>query len=95
MRGEHFGITIAEMMAYGIVMAAHNSAGPRDDLIGAEGTRGFLAEDEEGYVAALLRALQLDAGQLQAMQRQAMARGCQFGEQAFLKRVGAQLQALM
>lgn len=32
---EHFGISIVEMMAAGLYTIAHNSGGPKDDIIGA------------------------------------------------------------
>ena len=34
MRNEHFGIAVVELMASGIVTIAHNSAGPKYDIIG-------------------------------------------------------------
>jgi len=33
MRAEHFGISIVEMMASGLITVAHNSAGPKYDII--------------------------------------------------------------
>ena len=33
MKAEHFGITIVEMMAAGIITVAHNSAGAKFDII--------------------------------------------------------------
>jgi alpha-1,2-mannosyltransferase len=45
MRDEHFGISIIEMMASGLVTIAHNSAGPKHDIIGDSKTWvGVLAE---------------------------------------------------
>lgn len=35
MMEEHFGISIVEMMAAGLYTIAHNSGGPKDDIIGA------------------------------------------------------------
>ena len=47
MRDEHFGISIIEMMASGLVTIAHNSAGPRHDIIGeAQSWVGVLAESK-------------------------------------------------
>jgi alpha-1,2-mannosyltransferase len=34
MWNEHFGISVVEMMAAGLVVVAHNSGGPRLDIIG-------------------------------------------------------------
>jgi alpha-1,2-mannosyltransferase len=33
MEAEHFGISIVEMLAAGLIVVAHNSAGPRFDII--------------------------------------------------------------
>ena len=33
---EHFGISIVEMMAAGLYTVAHNSGGPKEDIIGAQ-----------------------------------------------------------
>lgn len=35
MKEEHFGISIVEMMSAGLIVIAHNSAGPKMDIIGA------------------------------------------------------------
>jgi alpha-1,2-mannosyltransferase len=58
MRDEHFGIGIVEMMAAGLVVIAHRSGGPKEDII-EEGTNGYLAEDESEYadiIATVLRS---------------------------------------
>jgi len=34
MKAEHFGISIVEMMSAGLIVIAHNSAGPKMDIIG-------------------------------------------------------------
>lgn len=33
MEAEHFGISIVEMIAAGLLVVAHNSAGPKEDII--------------------------------------------------------------
>ena len=56
MVGEHFGITLIEMMAAGLIIITHNSAGAKDDIIVASegGVKpGFLVEDENGYISQL------------------------------------------
>ena len=50
MKHEHFGIAIVELMSSGIITVAHNSAGPKLDIIGgAKKEVGYLADDLEGY----------------------------------------------
>jgi alpha-1,2-mannosyltransferase len=48
MWNEHFGISIVEMIASGIVTIAHNSGGPKDDII-KNHENGYLADTAEGY----------------------------------------------
>ncbi|CAL9121649.1 unnamed protein product [Musa acuminata var. zebrina] len=48
---QHFGISVVEYMASGVVPIAHDSAGPKMDIILNEGGRktGFLASNKEEY----------------------------------------------
>lgn len=47
MRDEHFGISVIEMMAAGLITVAHKSAGPLNDIIGPAHTPvGILAESK-------------------------------------------------
>jgi alpha-1,2-mannosyltransferase len=52
MWNEHFGIGIVEFMAAGVIPVAHNSGGPKSDIIIPERT-GFLASTAEEYADAL------------------------------------------
>ena len=54
MWNEHFGISVVEMMAAGLLTVAHNSGGPKEDIIDVNVT-GFLADSVESYVKALER----------------------------------------
>jgi len=48
MREEHFGIAIVELMSSGIITVAHDSAGPKTDIIGpAPEKAGYLANGED------------------------------------------------
>ena len=58
MRNEHFGIAVVELMASGILTIAHNSAGPKEDIIGGtELPVGYLAETEEEYARFVKEAM--------------------------------------
>jgi alpha-1,2-mannosyltransferase len=58
MKHEHFGIAIVELMSSGIITVAHNSAGPKLDIIGGTKKRvGYLAEDLEDYSISVHNAL--------------------------------------
>jgi len=61
MREEHFGINVVEFMAAGAIAVAHNSGGPKMDIvIPWDGHQtGFLAEDEATYADAFKKVLEL------------------------------------
>lgn len=59
MWNEHFGISVVESMAAGLVTVAHRSGGPRADIVAPHA--GYLAAEPEQYAAALLHALSLSA----------------------------------
>lgn len=63
MKHEHFGIAVVELMSSGIITIAHNSAGPKTDIIGPASHPkvnkpvGYLAEDQKSYAFSLKTAL--------------------------------------
>jgi len=61
MKDEHFGIGVVEFMAGGLVTLAHNSAGPKMDIvIDSDGQKtGYLASTVDGYVQCLREIFQL------------------------------------
>ncbi|KAL2912383.1 asparagine-linked glycosylation protein [Polyrhizophydium stewartii] len=73
MRDEHFGISIIEYMAAGAIPVAHNSGGPKLDIVrpyrGAQ--TGFLATTAREYADQLHTALTLPVGERHAMQQAA------------------------
>ena len=51
---EHFGINLIEMMAAGLILVTHNSAGAKDDILKNEGEKpGFLVNNENEYIARI------------------------------------------
>ena len=64
MWNEHFGIGVVEMQTAGCIPIAHNSAGPRKDIvIHHQGVAtGLLAETPEEYAEAMAYVLNLDVG---------------------------------
>ena len=56
MEAEHFGISIVEMLAGGMLVLAHNSAGPRYDIIKDP---NFLASSEEEYYQKMQKIVEL------------------------------------
>ncbi|KOM25268.1 hypothetical protein LR48_Vigan66s002100 [Vigna angularis] len=59
MTDEHFGISVVEYMAAGAIPIAHNSAGPKMDIVLDEDGQqtGFLACTVEEYVDAIVRTV--------------------------------------
>lgn len=59
MWNEHFGISVVELMAAGLIMIAHRSGGPRMDIIEtAEASQtGYLATEAEDYARCLAAVL--------------------------------------
>jgi len=57
MRQEHFGIGIVEMMAAGLLTIAHNSGGPKTDIV-EHGVTGFLATTADEYAQVIHQALE-------------------------------------
>uniref|UniRef100_A0A914HQR7 GDP-Man:Man(3)GlcNAc(2)-PP-Dol alpha-1,2-mannosyltransferase n=1 Tax=Globodera rostochiensis TaxID=31243 RepID=A0A914HQR7_GLORO len=94
MWNEHFGISVAEGMAAGILMVAHNSGGPKLDIIADDGTSadengifagdsGFLATTKEEYVEAILRILDLDRLDRNRIRKAARQRVKRFSDREF------------
>lgn len=59
MWNEHFGISIVELMAAGLIMIANQSGGPRMDIVEtSEGSQtGFLADEAEDYARCIATIL--------------------------------------
>lgn len=54
---EHFGIGVVELMAAGVITIAHNSGGPRSDIV-QPGVTGYLAATAEEYGRVIADVLQ-------------------------------------
>jgi alpha-1,2-mannosyltransferase len=65
MKEEHFGIGVVECMAAGTMILAHNSGGPKEDIIVPyKGERtGYLAESEEEYSENMMLLFNLNSKQ--------------------------------
>ena len=66
MRMEHFGICVVEYMAAGCVAIAHDSGGPREDILAPRGV-GYLASDRASYSAAIAEAAAMSTRERHAM----------------------------
>ncbi|GJD11052.1 GDP-Man:Man(3)GlcNAc(2)-PP-Dol alpha-1,2-mannosyltransferase [Galdieria sulphuraria] len=83
MRDEHFGISVVEFMAAGVIPIAHRSGGVAKDIITHE-QNGYLASNLEEYVAILERLLfQLSEEQLHSIQCNMRTRVAEFSDETF------------
>ncbi|MQM10183.1 hypothetical protein Taro_043077 [Colocasia esculenta] len=82
---EHFGISIVEYMASGAIPIAHNSAGPKMDIIlDEDGQRtGFLAREVEEYTDAILTILKMPDTERLQIASAARKRAERFSEKQF------------
>jgi len=85
MWNEHFGIGVVEMMAAGLLVIAHNSGGPkRDIVVQYEGKQtGFLAVTETEFADAMNEALSLDVAQSRNTRLLARQSTARFSDEAF------------
>ncbi|XP_075707886.1 GDP-Man:Man(3)GlcNAc(2)-PP-Dol alpha-1,2-mannosyltransferase [Rhinoderma darwinii] len=85
MWNEHFGIGVVECMAAGTIILAHNSGGPKLDIvIPYEGhDTGFLADTEEGYASAMDRILTLSEDNRLQIRQNARRSVSRFSDQEF------------
>lgn len=90
MRYEHFGIGVVEVMAAGVIVVAHGSGGVADDII-TDGVNGFLANDEDEFVAKLCKVLRMSCEEKSAIRRQAVASCQRFSDDGFQQRFTGQL----
>ncbi|KAJ3056735.1 asparagine-linked glycosylation protein [Rhizophlyctis rosea] len=98
MADEHFGISIIEFMAAGVIPVAHNSAGPKLDIITPfKGEQpGFLASTPEEYADALYKALTLPSAQATRIRTNARESvSDRFSDEAFQTQFVAAIQPLL
>jgi len=102
MWNEHFGIGIVEMMAAGLVVVAHNSGGPKTDIVkdlvrGGERQEcrtGFLASTEDEYCARMYEVLSGKGGSasMTAVRTNAREAAFRFSDEVFDERIEAVLK---
>jgi alpha-1,2-mannosyltransferase len=85
MWNEHFGIGIVEMMAAGLLVVAHNSGGPKEDIVVPVGGKstGFLAVTEEQFAEAINAALSMDKASAKRTRLVARGHAARFSDDAF------------
>jgi alpha-1,2-mannosyltransferase len=86
MWNEHFGIGVVEMMAAGLLVIAHNSGGPKQDiLVPFKGKQiGYLAKSDTEFAFAMNEALSLSPSESRMMRALARQASMKFSDQAFM-----------
>jgi alpha-1,2-mannosyltransferase len=85
MWNEHFGIGVVEMMAAGLLVIAHNSGGPKADIITPlNGNKtGYLAATAEEYADAMNDAFSLEKARATEIRRNARKSASRFSDEVF------------
>jgi alpha-1,2-mannosyltransferase len=83
MYNEHFGISIVEMMAAGLIVVANNSGGPAQDII--KPWTGFLALTAEEYATHLLNCFEENPSQILETRKIARNAALRFTDEEFTK----------
>ena len=90
MENEHFGIVVVEFQANGVIPLAHNSAGPKEDIVTK--SYGYLADSKQGFTEALLNISRLSDDELYIKRREAYRHSQKFSHASFLKKFGNSIQ---
>lgn len=98
MWNEHFGICVVECMAGGLIMLAHDSAGPKMDIITEYDNQqtGYLATDEESYAQAMKTILEASDEERDCIRTAAKTSVDRFSDEvfevAFMEAIGGCIQ---
>ncbi|KAG6735070.1 hypothetical protein I3843_01G291300 [Carya illinoinensis] len=97
MTDEHFGISVVEYMAAGAIPIAHNSAGPKLDIVLEEDGQqtGFLARSAEEYADAILKIVRMPETERLKMAAAARKRAGRFSEQRFYQDFKASIRPIL
>lgn len=97
MTDEHFGISVVEYMAAGAIPIAHNSAGPKMDIVvNKDGRRvGLLARTADEYADAILEVLRMPESERLEMAAAARNRARCFSEQKFYEDFKAAIRPIL
>lgn len=97
MTDEHFGISVVEFMAVGAIPIAHNSAGPKMDIVLEEdGVKtGFLARTVDEYADAIISIIEMPEAERLKMASAARKRASRFSEQRFYEDFKAAIRPIL
>lgn len=96
MLDEHFGIGVVEMMAAGLITIAHNSGGPKSDIIGAADCAGFLATTAEEYAEAIHKGLtEFDSHFMTSLRRNGQEQSTIFSNENFMDQFSRSMESFI
>ncbi|KAG6448510.1 hypothetical protein O3G_MSEX005520 [Manduca sexta] len=97
MWNEHFGISVVECMAAGLITIAHRSGGPLADIVETSETSrtGFLAAEPDEYARAILEVIALPTDERKRIIEAARASVDRFSEKEFEKSFLRAVEPLM
>lgn len=97
MWNEHFGISVVELQAAGMVTVAHDSGGPKMDIVVPldDCPTGLLASDEETYAASLYEALTMPDEKRKRLQEAARRSAHRFTDENFEREFRLALDEVM
>ncbi|XP_022146800.1 GDP-Man:Man(3)GlcNAc(2)-PP-Dol alpha-1,2-mannosyltransferase [Momordica charantia] len=97
MTDEHFGISVVEFMAAGAIPIAHNSAGPKMDIVLEEDAQqtGFLATNVDEYADAIMQIVRMPEPERLKMAAAARRRAGRFSEQKFYEDFKAAIRPVL
>ncbi|GMH32635.1 hypothetical protein BSKO_00469 [Bryopsis sp. KO-2023] len=101
MLDEHFGISIVEYMAAGVIPIAHNSGGPKEDILPGQdgygnGTKiGYLADTVEEFAQAILDVLTMAQKDRLKISAAARARAGLFSQERFMRDFTASMEPVL
>lgn len=88
MTDEHFGISVVELQAAGLVAIAHRSGGVALDIV-EHGVNGFLAESAEEYAGVVADVLEKGEDSARAIRAAAIRDAARFSDERFVTAFGA------
>eukprot|EP00762_Andalucia_godoyi_P003991 ANDGO_05597.mRNA.1 GDP-Man:Man(3)GlcNAc(2)-PP-Dol alpha-1 len=84
MQDEHFGISVVEFMAAGVIPVAHQSGGPLDDIVLDNGENGLLAKNAHEFAHAFVKLLeQMSPSEVSKMRERSQRRAQMFSSREF------------
>lgn len=85
MWNEHFGIGVVEMMAAGLITIAHDSGGPKSDIVVpiSGNQTGLLASTANEYSDAIHTAFSMGPRASREMREHARRSACRFSDEKF------------